>query len=48
MGIIAWILLGFVAGMVLIPLFRNGRVRTVYVERDDTPRRVVRERIEEE
>jgi hypothetical protein len=30
-------------------LFRGReRVRTVYVERDDTPRRVVRERIEEE
>jgi len=44
-----WGLLGLLGLLGLIPLFRgNGRVRTVYVERDDTPRRVVRERIEEE
>ena len=44
-----WGLLGLLGLLGLIPLFRgNGRVRTVYVERDDAPRRVVRERIEEE
>jgi len=44
-----WGLLGLFGLLGLIPLFRgNGRVRTVYVERDDAPRRVVRERIEEE
>ena len=44
-----WGLLGLLGLLGLIPLFRgNGRVRTVYVERDDMPRRVVRERIEEE
>lgn len=44
-----WGLLGLLGLLGLIPLFRGKeRVRTVYVERDDTPRRVVRERIEEE
>ncbi len=47
-----WGLLGLLGLLGLIPLVRgagNGRVRTVYVERDDEPRRVVRrERIEEE
>jgi hypothetical protein len=44
-----WGLLGLFGLLGLIPLFRGKeRVRTVYVERDDTPRRVVRERIEEE
>jgi hypothetical protein len=44
-----WGLLGLLGLLGLIPLIRgNGRVRTVYVERDDPPRRVVRERIEEE
>jgi hypothetical protein len=45
-----WGLLGLLGLLGLIPLIRgNGRVRTVYVERDDEPRRVVRrERIEEE
>jgi hypothetical protein len=44
-----WGLLGLFGLLGLIPLFRgNGRVRTIYVERDDPPRRVVRERIEEE
>jgi len=44
-----WGLLGLLGLLGLIPLIRgNGRVRTVYVERDDVPRRVVRERIEEE
>jgi len=44
-----WGLLGLFGLLGLIPLVRgNGRVRTVYVERDDVPRRVLRERIEEE
>ena len=45
-----WGLLGLLGLLGLIPLIRGtGRVRTVYVERDDEPRRVVRrERIEEE
>jgi hypothetical protein len=44
-----WGLIGLLGLLGLIPLFRGKeRVRTVYVERDDTPRRVVRERIEEE
>jgi hypothetical protein len=45
-----WGLLGLLGLLGLIPLIRgNGRVRTVYVERDDEPRRVVRrERIEDE
>jgi cellulose synthase operon protein B len=46
-----WGLLGLLGLLGLIPWIRgNGRVRTVYVERDDgEPRRVVRrERIEEE
>jgi hypothetical protein len=44
-----WGLLGLLGLLGLIPLIRgNGRVRTVYVERDEIPRRVVRERIEEE
>jgi hypothetical protein len=46
-----WGLLGLLGLLGLIPLIRggNGRVRTVYVERDDEPRRVVRrDRIEEE
>jgi outer membrane biosynthesis protein TonB len=44
-----WGLLGLLGLLGLIPLFRGKeRVRTVYVERDDTPRRVVRERIDEE
>ncbi|HEV2816399.1 MAG TPA: hypothetical protein VGW40_04150 [Allosphingosinicella sp.] len=45
-----WGLLGLLGLLGLIPLIRgNGRVRTVYVERDEEPRRVVRrERIEEE
>lgn len=45
-----WGLLGLLGLLGLIPLIRggNGRVRTVYVERDEAPRRVVRERIEEE
>jgi hypothetical protein len=44
-----WGLLGLLGLLGLIPLFRGKeRVRTVYVERDDAPRRVVRERIEEE
>ena len=44
-----WGLLGLFGLLGLIPLIRgNGRVRTVYVERDEIPRRVVRERIEEE
>ena len=38
-----WGLLGLLGLLGLIPLIRgNGRVRTVYVERDDEPRRVVR------
>jgi hypothetical protein len=45
-----WGLLGLLGLLGLIPLIRgNGRVRTVYVERDEEPRRVVRrDRIEEE
>jgi hypothetical protein len=44
-----WGLLGLLGLLGLIPLVRgNGRVRTVYVERDEIPRRVVRERIDEE
>jgi len=45
-----WGLLGLLGLLGLIPLIRgNGRVRTVYVERDDEPRRVVRrERVEDE
>jgi hypothetical protein len=44
-----WGLLGLLGLLGLIPLIRgNGRVRTVYVERDEAPRRVVRERIEDE
>ena len=45
-----WGLLGLLGLLGLIPLIRgNGRVRTVYVERDEEPRRVVRrERIDEE
>jgi hypothetical protein len=45
-----WGLLGLLGLLGLIPLIRgSGRVRTVYVERDDEPRRVVRrERIDEE
>jgi len=44
-----WGLLGLLGLLGLIPLVRgNGRVRTVYVERDEPPRRVVRERIDEE
>jgi hypothetical protein len=44
-----WGLLGLLGLLGLIPLIRgNGRVRTVYVERDEAPRRVVRERIEED
>jgi hypothetical protein len=44
-----WGLLGLLGLLGLVPLIRgNGRVRTVYVERDEAPRRVVRERIEEE
>ena len=44
-----WGLLGLLGLLGLIPMIRgNGRVRTVYVERDDVPRRVLRERIEEE
>jgi len=45
-----WGLLGLLGLLGLIPLIRgNGRVRTVYVERDDEPRRVVRrDRIDEE
>ena len=44
-----WGLLGLLGLLGLVPLVRgNGRVRTVYVERDEAPRRVVRERIEEE
>ena len=44
-----WGLLGLLGLLGLIPLIRgNGRVRTVYVERDEEPRRVVRrERIED-
>ena len=42
-----WGLLGLLGLLGLIPLIRgNGRVRTVYVERDDEPRRV--RRVEEE
>ena len=42
-----WGLLGLLGLLGLIPLIRgNGWVRTVYVERDDEPRRVVR-RVEE-
>jgi hypothetical protein len=43
-----WGLLGLLGLLGLIPLFRGGRMRTVYVEREDGARRVVRERIEEE
>ncbi len=45
-----WGLLGLLGLLGLIPLVRgNNRVRTVYVERDEEPRRVVRrERIEGE
>jgi len=44
-----WGLLGLLGLLGLIPLIRgNGRVRTVYVERDEAPRRVVRERVEED
>ncbi|MGZ8346902.1 MAG: hypothetical protein ACXWUP_07310 [Allosphingosinicella sp.] len=43
-----WGLLGLLGLLGLIPLFRDrGSRRVVYVERDDAPRRVVRERIEE-
>jgi hypothetical protein len=43
-----WGLLGLLGLLGLIPLIRgNGAVRTVYVERDE-PRRVVRERVEED
>lgn len=43
-----WGLLGLLGLLGLIPLIRgNGAVRTIYVERDE-PRRVVRERIEDD
>jgi hypothetical protein len=43
-----WGLLGLLGLLGLIPLVRgNGAVRTVYVEREE-PRRVVRERVEED
>lgn len=44
-----WGLLGLLGLLGLVPLLRgNGAVRTIYVERDDEPRRVVRrERIED-
>jgi hypothetical protein len=43
-----WGLLGLLGLLGLVPLLRDGRRRTVYVERDDEPRRVVRrERIED-